>query len=254
MAADLESNESSSWYSTQELVWGVTGLGKWYRQKAEDVGAARLTADGRTIEPAVSGGELGPAWAVTRASEYDSLQLEVSDSEADPLYLMISSEGVRRRPTVRWGAHGLRVTREYLGRDFKPLNWSTHGLGDVIYTRITVDNQTRDTVRNVALVDRLPAGWEVENPRLNGNRTADRLDEDQKWNVDHMNIRDDRIELFGDLGPRDSRSVVYASRATLAGEFTIPPVSAEAMYDPSISARMRGRRITINGPWAQYID
>jgi len=42
--------------------------------------------------------------------------------------------------------------------------------------------------------------------------------------------------------------------ATLAGEFTIPPVSAEAMYDPTIWAQKQGQRISIGGPWSQYLD
>jgi len=45
--------------------------------------------------------------------------------------------------------------------------------------------------------------------------------------------------------PRIGGTVVYAVRATAAGRFTIPPVEAEAMYDPRIWARQPGRPSTL---------
>jgi len=68
-----------------------------------------------------------------------------------------------------------------------------------------------------------------------------------------MNLRDDRIELFGSIGAGETRTFVYAARVVTAGEFTIPPVEAEAMYDPRIWAREDGRKITISGPWKDYL-
>ena len=53
----------------------------------------------------------------------------------------------------------------------------------------------------------------------------------------------------GHLDRRQSGTVVYAVRAVTAGRFTIPPVEAEAMYDPRIWARQPGREVFVNGPW-----
>ncbi len=77
------------------------------------------------------------------------------------------------------------------------------------------------------------------------------MDSDDLWGLDHMNVRDDRIEAFGAL-PRagKTRTLVYAVRATTAGDFMVPPVEAEAMYDPRNWAREAGDRVVIVGPWA----
>ncbi|MEM7585654.1 MAG: hypothetical protein AAF560_19855, partial [Acidobacteriota bacterium] len=59
-----------------------------------------------------------------------------------------------------------------------------------------------------------------------------------------------RIELFGHLERGETRRVVYAARAVTAGRFTVPPVEAEAMYDPRIWAREGMQRVEITGPWS----
>ncbi len=62
-------------------------------------------------------------------------------------------------------------------------------------------------------------------------------------------MRDDRLVVFGALEPRESRKVVYAVRAVTAGTFTLPPVEAEAMYDPRIWAREQGGAVKVASPW-----
>ena len=90
-----------------------------------------------------------------------------------------------------------------------------------------------------------------KNPRLGRGTTAEFIDTEQIWAADYMNIRDDRIEVFGALKPYETRKVYYASRAVLGGRFAIPPVEAEAMYDPRIWAREVGGFTNIKSPWAE---
>ena len=103
---------------------------------------------------------------------------------------------------------------------------------------------------NIALVDRLPAGWEIENPRLGRSEaTPEWLDDEALWAADHMDLRDDRIEVFGHLENREQRKVVYAVRAVTAGDFQLPPAEAEAMYEPRHWARAGGGTASVRGPW-----
>jgi hypothetical protein len=66
-----------------------------------------------------------------------------------------------------------------------------------------------------------------------------------------MNLRDDRIELFGALEAGQTKKVVYALRAVTAGQFAVPPVEAEAMYFPEHWAREAGGRAVVKGPWKE---
>ena len=55
-----------------------------------------------------------------------------------------------------------------------------------------------------------------------------------------MNLRDDRIELFGHVDRRQEVKMYYVLRNVTAGTFTLPPVKAEAMYDPDVWSQKSG--------------
>ena len=121
-----------------------------------------------------------------------------------------------------------------------------------MFVEVALENTTAARIPNVALVDRLPAGFEVENARLGRSMSLAWARESDQWTLEHMNLRDDRLEAFGALGPKEKRTVVYAVRAVTAGTFAVPPVEAEAMYDPATWARgqnVTGGKAVVGGPW-----
>ena len=69
-----------------------------------------------------------------RASEYDSLTLEVGPKTKGKLYAIISSEGVREKPDYRLGGEGLQLTRRFLDASGEELDLEagTHALGDLV--------------------------------------------------------------------------------------------------------------------------
>ena len=74
------------------------------------------------------------------------------------------------------------------------------------------------------------------------------------WTYDHMDVRDDRVEVFGSLEAGETVTFVYAARATAAGSFSVPPAEAEAMYEPRIWAREGGGLATVLGPWEGVVE
>jgi len=247
--------QPSRWYTTQELVWGITGLGKFVDVGAREFEPPVLRAGGKRIAPeVVPDREKTPdlTWQLARASEYESVTMNVPKKGEGKLFLILSSEGVRAEPDWRTGGAGLSVARRYLDSRGQPLEGGSLKLGELVYVELELRNTTGDRIANVALVDRIPAGWEIENPRLGrGGQTLDWVDTDRLWEADHLDLRDDRLEIFGHLDRGESRKVVYAVRAVSAGSFNVPPVEAEAMYEPRIWAREMGRKAEIRGPWSQ---
>lgn len=255
VAEGLKAHQSS-WYTTQELVWSVTGLGKRVQKGAKEFDAT-LVANGKKVEPAGAKREQNKdkSWAIARASEYKSMKVDVKAKGKGKLFLIVGSEGVRQNADYRVGGDGLSIKRRYRTLDGDYIN-PTSGdvaLGDMIFTELSLTNTTGERISNVALVDRFPAGWEIENPRLGRGGSVEWVDSDDVWDADYMNVRDDRLEMFGSLAQGKTVKIVYALRAVTAGTFTIPPVEAEAMYDPRIWARQAGGRAKIEGPWEGYL-
>ena len=91
-----------------------------------------------------------------------------------------------------------------------------------------------ESLDNVVIADLLPAGFEIENPRLESRAGISWIKDGARPN--YMDIRDDRMLLFTNLSRQQQRKFHYALRAVTMGEFVLPPVSAEAMYDPAKSS------------------
>lgn len=255
--AEALKGSHSAWYTTQELVWGITGLGKRVKGAASDFTPAVLTEGGKELTPSQqpSARVSDRTWALVRASERKDLSLEVKKKGEGKLYLIINSDGVRTGGKVRTGGEGLSVSRTYRTLEGDPVDVTGGAvkLADLLYVEVEIQNNTSERIQNIALVDRLPAGWEIENARLGRGGRVDWVEQSELWEADYLNLRDDRVEVFGALGARERKKVVYAVRAVTAGDFTLPPVEAEAMYDPRIRAREAGGQVQVAGPWKDYL-
>jgi uncharacterized protein YfaS (alpha-2-macroglobulin family) len=241
----------SYWYTTQELVWGVTGLGKWVQDDGSAIKSAELTADGAAAtkigDPKASATR--NTWKIARATLAQSLALELDKGTDVPVYLLETTEGVRKVDDLAYGGQGLQITRSLVEPSGRAASPGGLTLGEALAVKITIKNTSHDRVENIALVDRLPAGFEIENTRLGQGLMPAWVDESTLWEPDSMNLRDDRVEVFGGLDAGDEKTIVYLVRATTAGSFTQPEIRAEAMYDPTVWARTRGDSVRIAGPW-----
>jgi hypothetical protein len=141
------------------------------------------------------------------------------------------------------------VVRKLFRPDGTPIDSASEvlRLGDLAFVVVELVNDTSEQVTNVALVDRLPAGFEIENPRLGRDQAFAGIDPDTLWESDHLDVRDDRLEVFGALPPRVTQRVVYAVRATSAGSFGWPATNAEAMYNPRVWARGAAGSLRVDG-------
>jgi alpha-2-macroglobulin len=64
---------------------------------------------------------------------------------------------------------------------------------------------------------------------------------------DYVDVREDRAVFFTTIGPRVSE-INYQIKPDNRGEFVVPPVFAESMYDRSIRARGLSGRISVTDP------
>jgi uncharacterized protein YfaS (alpha-2-macroglobulin family) len=97
--------------------------------------------------------------------------------------------------------------------------------GDLIRVTLRI-RATRSRTDNVVIENLLPAGFEIENPRL-------ATTEGERIQATHVDIRDDRALIFVDLRDKKWHEFSLLVRAILPGRFQLPPVQAEAMYDPT---------------------
>src|SRR5205085_1233507 len=83
--------------------------------------------------------------------------------------------------------NGLEVYRELLGKDNHPTT-STH-LGESMHVRLHVRSLAGSDVSNVAIVDLLPAGFEILDSSLRPGVSTIK-------GVDYVDLREDRAVFF----------------------------------------------------------
>jgi uncharacterized protein YfaS (alpha-2-macroglobulin family) len=99
------------------------------------------------------------------------------------------------------------------------------------------DGQGPD-LRDLALTQIFPSGWEIRPARLEESPGS-------ASTIDHQDIRDDRVLSYFDLPRSASRRIRVALNASFTGRFRLPGVQVDAMYDGRIQARTKGTWVEV---------
>ena len=231
-----------------QVGWAVSGLGKWAAHRQESIPDARLIAGDDEVEPSLIASDGSRSWSLHRASEYPSLDIVFDEEPTSDLTLFRRTQGVRHDSSVELGDSGLRFERTLRGADGQPLDRQGIEIGDLVFVELEVHNPSDRTMSDLALIDRLPGGLEIEDPRPEGDMRPDWYDGDDRWEIDHFDVRDDRLQLYGDLDGEQTRTFIYSMRATTAGSFSTPPSELISTYHPESFSRIRGLPVQIHRP------
>ena len=165
-----------------------------------------------------------------------TLPLELETQGSGPVHVAFSVEGRAAGPVEAYD-RGLELRRRWLGADGRELEPGTRlRSGDLVRCELTLRtlSPTQGTVHNVAIVDALPGGLEVESPHL-ATSAVGRRAASAPGGPDRAEFLDDRVLVFTSAGEAP-RSFGYALRAVAVGEFALPAVQAACMYDPGIAS------------------
>ena len=130
---------------------------------------------------------------------------------------------------------GLEVYRELLDKSNKPV--TTTQLGEVITVRLRIRSLRPESITNVALVDLLPGGFEVVSSSLSPGIS-------EINGVDYVEVREDRAVFYATV-PSETLEITYQIKSCNRGNFVVPPVFAESMYDRNLKARGLGGKISV---------
>lgn len=223
-------------YNTFSAAWAVQALAAY--GKVATVTEAAPT----TVEVTNSQGEVEshPLTGKPFASFSPSISARnVALNAPSPLFYLLQQSGFDRTVAASEEPiqNGLEVSREYLNLAGDPITEAQ--IGDDLRVRLKVRTLNQRYVEQVAVMDLLPAGFEVDRNSISRQQYG--------WQSDFIDIREDRVIYFGTFGPT-VQQLEYTVKATATGDFTVPAVTAEAMYDRSLNARSgTGRFKVIRG-------
>jgi len=187
--------------------------------------------------------DLGPAVKGVSAPNCTRYALEAPKGAG--WHWQIFTEGFDRSPPATVRAEGLEIQRSYADADGNPL--SDVPLGALVTVRIDARSHGKN-VENAVLLDLLPGGFEMVLPSPDrdeeGSRTAVKTGDPPPLSPDWTDRREDRMIVFAALTPK-VRRFTYQIRAVNKGSFTLPPVTAEAMYNPNLRANSAAGKIEV---------
>jgi alpha-2-macroglobulin len=234
LAADFDRRR---YFSTQErlgLFLAVrSAMGSGVEAGAEKGWKTTLT-QGNASEPWAGSGTQQQSVAVQKLKAGVSLR----NDGASTVYLEMNAQGYPVKP-MAVQEDRIKLERTLWTTDGKPATGRQFTTGDMLIVRLRV--QAKQLIKDGLVVDRIPAGFEVENLNLSqgpqaGEFKVEGVNIAAANAVDrivHTEYRDDRFVVAAKLGGQ-MLELFYLVRAVTPGRYVVPAPFAEDMYRPEI--------------------
>jgi uncharacterized protein YfaS (alpha-2-macroglobulin family) len=218
------SKNSNFMYSTQERSFAFLALGKAASLNADANVSIDIIVDGNTLNKFT-----GKDLTVTD-EKLNGANVTLKAAGNGEVYYFWNAEGVKVNEKVKEEDSYLQIRRTYFGyKTGRKIVDNKFYQGELIVCKIELTGFERGA-ENIIISDLIPAGFEIENPRLN---PATELTWAPKYplRVDYIDIRDDRLLLFTNLNRNITNEFYYLLRVVNQGTYQLPVIGAEAMYD-----------------------
>lgn len=225
--------QSASYLNTQEAAFAVLALGKLAKKTSKSTVTASVSANGKSLGQ-FSGKELKISKGILNQN------LLVKTQGKGDLYWFAQTDGMSATGSYAEEDQGISIRRQFLTRNGAPVQ--TFHQNDLVVVKLTLNSTNGLPVEDVVVTDLLPAGFEIENPRITEPR-------DMPWITnaavpEYYDIRDDRIHFFTNADGQP-RTFYYQVRIVAKGTFTIGPAAADAMYRGEFRSYSGGGKITV---------
>jgi len=227
----------NAWMSTQETAVDLMALSKLSIQKGADNSVALRYSIGNSSK------KLSSDKPVARE------QLQIADglngivyenNGKKPVYTSIVLTGIPPLGEEKSFESNINMKVVYLSANGSVLNPENLKKGTDFTCEVTISNPgVRGELKEMALTQIFPSGWEIQNARFEGtgNESAN--------NFDYQDIRDDRVITYFSVKPNTSKKFTIKLTATYAGRYYMPGPHCEAMYDNTIAASQKGGWVVV---------
>jgi alpha-2-macroglobulin len=213
--------------------------------------AAEAMADkSQTIALSVDGvprqGAFFKSW---NSAALDNKSVTIANRGDAPIGVVVTTSGnpVTPEPPAE---RGYRIERAYYALDGKPLAPTAIKQNGRFVVALSI-TENEAAFAQLLLVDRLPAGLEIDNPDLFEGGSTEAL-AFLKKTVEpvHTEYRDDRLvaAFARDGHDKANFSVAYIVRAVTPGHYVSPPATIEDMYRPDRFGRTAYGAIDVDAP------
>ncbi|QPM91257.1 alpha-2-macroglobulin family protein [Pseudooceanicola algae] len=219
--------ESKGPLSTQESAFTLMAA------EAQDAQMGQITVDGVAQQGQV----------VRSLQDAAARPVAFSNAGAGPVALTVTAIG-KAQTDKGPGGNGYSIRRDYYTPDGQRSDPDGLASGDRLVTVLTVVPQGPGGGR-LMVQDRLPAGFEIDNPRLLASGEVAALDWLETTWPEHSEFLSEGFRAAVDWRSEDPFRLAYVIRAVTPGSYAHPAASVEDMYRPAFRAHGQSGRITV---------
>lgn len=215
--------------TTQETAFICAALITYLYEVAQNIDAASVTVEGPAGKIEVKGKEL---FSAERTGP--GVQFGLTNTGKTAIYVSATTRGVPENPDTNPISEGIGLVRTLFDESGAAHDGTSFTQADsyVIGIELNCDRP----VKNVVIADLIPAGFEIQNPRLDADAIPSAAFKD-RIAPSYLEVRDDRLVAAFDSIDAGKRNLYYIVRAVTPGHFRYPAVTGEGMYDASVRGR-----------------
>ncbi len=232
-----ESLAAKRWLSTQETAYSLIALAGFHkRYSANAMMSFTYTRDGQvtTVKTAKPYSQIN----MMMKSNATSFATTIKNKGEGPIFIRVIKSGVPLQTDTNSSQKNIKMSISYVDFDGKEIDPSRLAQGKEFKIRVMMFNPgSKGVLREMALNQLLPGGWEIQQSRLYG------IDDQQ--NYTYRDVRDDRVYTYFDLKVGGNAIYELTATATYAGRFYLPAQTTECMYDHSVEASIPGRWVEV---------
>lgn len=241
IVADLSKAFSvNNYYTTQENCFVLLAMGKYAKKNVSTSVSGSLLVDGTKTADFKAGQN-----SLTYSKATMGKKLTFTAQGTGKMYYTWMADGIDVVNPPKMEDKGMYVRRTYLNSKGNEVDQRKIKQNDLIVVKITIATTASNKIENVVVTDLLPAGLEVENPRISAVAELGWLK--NPLTPDHVDMRDDRVNMYLTATSKQ-QDFYYLTRAVSPGDFSLGPISAEAMYDPTVYSVNGLGRLTVLNP------
>jgi len=162
-------------------------------------------------------------------------------------FYTLASSGYPKAMPQKPITQGMTIQRSYETQNGQALNRPVQ-IGEVITAVLQINAHDSQRLDNVAIVDLLPGGFELETQDSQPSHSQKKQNQQQQQKPSllpqFVDRREDRILIFANI-PSQPHQFRYQLRAINPGQFQVPPPYAESMYDITRQALGSGGTIEV---------
>ncbi|MFI2741468.1 alpha-2-macroglobulin family protein [Zhouia sp. PK063] len=232
VAAALNDNQ---WMSTQTTAYSLLAMAKY---------AQLIGGKGMNVAYSLRGSHEKVNTTKTLASRPLDIKkgnntVTLTNTADNTVFVNVTTSGILPVGEEKVLHQNLSAQISYKGRDGKAMSVSELMQGTDFVAEVTITNSSGNDLKNMALTEIFPSGWEIVNTRFTD------FGDFAENPATYTDLRDDSANFYFDIEAHKSKSFRILLNASYLGTYYLPGIQAEAMYDHDYIVRTQGSWVKV---------